>query len=171
MVETEDIKLTGGQVSYYIVCKRKLWLFSNYLQFEEFSDYVEIGKVISEETYKREKHKEVLIGGTLKIDFLKVGDEVIVHEVKKSKKLEEAHIWQVKYYIYKLKSYGINCNKGVIHYPKLFKKIEVEFEKNDEEKIKKAEKEIAEIINLEKPPEVTNKPYCRKCAYFEFCFV
>lgn len=163
--------IIGTQVSYYIVCKRKLWLFSHYLQFEQFSDYVEIGRIISEESFKREKYKEVLISDTLKIDFLKVGNEIIVHEVKKSKKLEEAHIWQVKFYIHRLKNYGVNCNRGVIHYPKIFRKIDVEFNKTDETKIKEAEKDIVSIINLDKPPDVINKPYCRKCAYFEFCFI
>ncbi len=166
-----DSKITGTQVAYYIVCKRKLWLFTHHIEMEKFSDYVALGKLLSETSFKREKPKEIAIGDTLKIDFLKIGNEVIVHEVKKSKKLEEAHIWQVKFYIYKLQEKGIKCNNGVIHYPKLMRKIEVDFKKEDREKIQLAEKEIHAIKMQKNPPEFINKPYCRKCAYFDFCVV
>ncbi|MCM8807893.1 MAG: CRISPR-associated protein Cas4, partial [Candidatus Omnitrophica bacterium] len=49
MLELFESKITGTQVAYYIVCKRKLWLFSHQIEMEEFSDYVLIGKIISEE--------------------------------------------------------------------------------------------------------------------------
>ncbi|MCM8803192.1 MAG: CRISPR-associated protein Cas4 [Candidatus Omnitrophica bacterium] len=171
MIDLFESKITGTQVAYYIVCKRKLWLFSHHIEMESFSDSVLIGKLISEESFKREKFKEISIGDTLKIDFLKVDNEIIVHEVKKSKKLEESHIWQVKYYIYRLKNLGLNCFRGVIHYPKIFKKLNVEYEETDTIKIEQALLKIKEIINQEKPPEVINKPYCRKCAYFELCYI
>ncbi|MFN4226522.1 MAG: CRISPR-associated protein Cas4 [Candidatus Ratteibacteria bacterium] len=162
--------ITGTQVAYYIVCKRKLWFFSHNIEMEEFSDYVLIGKIISEESFKREKYKEIEVGN-LKIDYIKVGNEIIVNEVKKSKKLEESHIWQVKYYIYRLKNLGLNCSRGIIHYPKIFKKLDVEYSEEDKKKIEEALVKINEIINQEKPPEVINKPYCRKCSYFELCYI
>ncbi|MEO0290623.1 MAG: CRISPR-associated protein Cas4 [candidate division WOR-3 bacterium] len=171
MFDLIEEKITGTQVAYYIVCKRKLWLFSHQIEMEEFSDYVLIGKIISEESFKREKFKEVSFGDTLKIDFLKVKDEIIVHEVKKSRRLEEAHIWQVKFYIYSLKKMGINSKRGIIHYPKLMKKIDVELNKDDEREIERAILEIKKIKNLKNPPEVINKPYCKRCAYYNFCFI
>lgn len=171
MLDLIEEKITGTQVAYYIVCKRKLWLFSHQIEMEEFSDYVLIGKIISEESFKREKFKEVSFGDTLKIDFLKVKDEIIVHEVKKSRRLEEAHIWQVKFYIYSLKKMGINSKRGIIHYPKLMKKIDVELNKDDEREIETAILEIKKIKNLKNPPEVINKPYCKRCAYYNFCFI
>jgi len=171
MTDLLEYRVTGTQVAYYIVCKRKLWLFSHRIEMENLSDSVLVGKIISEESFKREKYKEIQIGDYLKIDFLKVGDEVIVNEVKKTEKLEEAHIWQVKYYIYRLNILGINCWRGIIRYPKIFKKIEVEFKEEDREKINKILTEIEEIINLKKPPDIINKPYCRKCAYFQFCYI
>jgi len=99
-----------------------------------------------------------------------VGDEIIVNEVKKSRKLEEAHIWQTKFYIYTLQKLGINSKRGIIHYPKLLKKIDVELCEDDKKRIKEAISQIKEIKNLETLPEVKEKPYCKKCAYYEFCF-
>ncbi|MFN3406446.1 MAG: Dna2/Cas4 domain-containing protein [Caldimicrobium sp.] len=29
---------------------------------------------------------------------------------------------------------------------------------------------VKEVLNMEKPPNVVKKPYCTKCAYYEFCF-
>lgn len=165
-----ETHITGTQIAYYIVCKRKLWLFTKGLSFESFSDLVEIGKVISETSFSKEKFKEIDIGNA-KIDFLKLKDEIVVHETKKSRKLEEAHIWQVKYYIYCLRKKGINCKKGILHYPKLMKTLEVNYSAEDENIINNFLKEIVEIKKRERVPDVINKPYCKKCAYYEFCFV
>jgi CRISPR-associated exonuclease Cas4 len=166
----DEIYITGTEVAYYIVCKRKLWLFSHGIELERFSDFVEIGKVISETYFKREKFKEIEMQ-SFKIDFIKIGSEIIVNEVKKSKKLEEAHIWQTKFYIYQLKKLGIECKKGIIHYPKLLKKIDVELTESDKIKIEEALGKIEEIEKLEKPPDVINKPYCKNCAYYQFCYI
>jgi CRISPR-associated exonuclease Cas4 len=159
---------TGTQIAYYVVCKRKLWLFSHQICFEKYSDYVELGRLINESSFKEEKHKEIEIGD-VKIDFIKTKNGVIVHEVKKSRKLEPAHIWQVKFYIYTLQQFGITCNSGIIHYPKLFKKINVDFTEEDRAVIEKFKKEINLILNSKLPP-VINQSYCKKCSYYEFCY-
>lgn len=171
MINLIESKITGTQVAYYIVCKRKLWLFTHNIEMEKFSEYVEIGKLISETNFKREKYKEVSFGDTLKVDFLKIKDEIVVHEVKKSRKLESAHIWQVKFYIYFLRKMGINSKRGVIHYPKLMKKVDVELTPEDEKKIEKALNEIESIKKLKNPPPVIDKSYCKKCAYYSFCYI
>jgi len=165
-----ESKITGTKIAYYFVCKRKLWLFSNNITMEKFSDLVDIGKLISETTFKREKEKEILIGDTIKIDFLKIGDEIVVHEVKKSRKLEEAHIWQVKFYIYTLQKLGVKCNSGIIHYPKLMRKIDVKFDNCDIEKIEIIRQEIIELLKMNIPQPI-KKSYCNKCAYYSFCFL
>lgn len=169
MIDIAESKITGTEVAYYIVCKRKLWLFAHHLEMEQFSDYVALGKLISEESFKRERIRE--IGDTIKIDFLKIKDKVIVHEVKKSRKLEPAHIWQVKYYIYQLQKKGVNCESGIIHYPKLMRKIDVILNKEAKAKIENVMSEIKETISLKNPPPVKKKPYCPKCAYYDYCFI
>ena len=44
----EDLTYTGTQVNYYLICKRKLWLFSRGLEIEEISDLVLLGKLLHE---------------------------------------------------------------------------------------------------------------------------
>ncbi|MFH1897759.1 MAG: Dna2/Cas4 domain-containing protein [Candidatus Desantisbacteria bacterium] len=52
----DQLTYTGTQVNYYLICKRKLWLFSHHLEMEATSDLVTLGKVLQEESYSR-KHK------------------------------------------------------------------------------------------------------------------
>ncbi|MCS6955974.1 MAG: CRISPR-associated protein Cas4 [Candidatus Calescibacterium sp.] len=166
-----DERITGTQVAYYMVCKRKLWFFTKGIEMENSNDSVIIGKVISQEAFKREKYREVVIGETIKVDFIRIGKEIVVHEVKKSRKMEEAHIWQVKFYMYSLRKFGVPVNMGIIHYPKIMKKMEVTFDSEDEKKIEESLSQINLIKNLEFPPAVINKPFCKNCAYYELCYV
>ena len=112
--------VTGVMVYYYFVCKKKLWYFINNITMEQESELVGIGKLIDETSYRREK-KHILIDENISVDFLK--DWKVVHEVKKSRKIEEASEWQLKYYIWLLKEKGISVEKGILDYPLLRKKI------------------------------------------------
>ena len=114
-----QIIITGTQINYYFVCKRKLWLFSKHISMEQTSDLVEIGSILHETSYKR-KRREIQLEG-IKIDFFEK-NRGIIHEVKKSKTIENAHIWQLKYYLYYFKQLGINVT-GEINYP-ILRKIE-----------------------------------------------
>lgn len=64
------------------------------------SELVEIGKLIHENSYSRKRKKITLEG--IKVDIIDA-KRGIFHEVKKSRSLEESHIWQLKYYLYYFK--------------------------------------------------------------------
>lgn len=162
------IKPTGVMVYYYFVCKRKLWFFCKNITLEDNSEAVGIGKLIDETSYKRE-HKHINIDNVINIDFIK--DWKILHDIKKSRSVEEASIWQLKYYIYYLRKKGINIEKGVLDYPKLKKRIDVFLENEDIERLEKIIYEIDEINNLRKPSKIEDKKICKKCAYYELCYV
>ena len=161
-------EISGTMFYYYFVCKRKLWFFANEIQMESENEDVIIGKLIDENSYSREL-KHVLIDNTVNIDFIK--EWKILHEVKKQKSIEEAGIWQLKYYIYFLRKRGINIEKGILDYPKLKKRQEIFLSKEDEERIENILLEIREIINLKLPPKLEKLKICRKCAYFEYCYI
>lgn len=160
--------ITGMMVYYYFVCKRKLWFFSNNLTMEENSELVGIGKLIDETTYKREK-KDISIDGNVSIDFL--SDWKVIHEVKKSKKIEEASIWQLKYYIFLLKQKGIDIKKGILDYPLLRKRKEIFLTTQDEERLEIILEDIYGIIFLKYPPVINKQSICKKCAYYELCYI
>ncbi len=100
--------LTGTHIAYLHTCHRKLWLFANGIQMEHTSDIVADGKLIADSTYldRARKYTELAIEG-IKIDFYDAKNKV-VHEVKKSDKVEQAHFAQVKYYLAVLVRNGID---------------------------------------------------------------
>lgn len=165
------MQITGTHFNYYMVCHRKLWLFSNSLQMEQTSDIVYEGKLIHETSYNQrsEKYTEVELDG-IKIDFYDANNKV-VHEVKKSNKVEKAHEWQLKYYMYVLEKAGINGVTGILEYPRLRKKTEILLSEVDIEEIKLAEKKIIDICNSEACPNTINTKICKNCSYYDFCYV
>ncbi len=165
------MNITGTHFNYYQVCKRKLWLFANGLNMEHTSDLVYDGKLIQETSYpqRSERYEELEMGG-IKIDFYDARNRVI-HEIKRSNKIERAHEWQVKYYIYVLEQTGIEGVSGVLEYPTLRHTARVTLSDNDRAKIQNMEREIEQIVESETCPPVINARICKSCSYYEFCYV
>jgi len=163
----QNLNFTGTQINYYFVCHRKLWLFSRDIRFESENEYVQLGRLIDENSYKR-NNKQIEIG-KIKIDF--IDSKGVIHEVKKSNKIEKAHIYQLKYYILTLKRMGAENITGEINYPKLKKKEAVFLQAEDEVEFERIFSDIQKILDQPKPPAVIKKGICAKCAYYEFCFV
>lgn len=162
--------ITGTHFNYYQVCHRKLWLFANGINMEHTSDLVAEGKLIHENTYpfRSDKYTEIEIDG-VKVDFYDARNKV-VHEIKKSRSHEEAHEWQVKYYLFVLKRNGIDGATAVLEYPTLRKTLNLELSTDDDEKIVEMRRQIEEIISAPKCPPLLNSRKCRNCSYFDFCY-
>lgn len=161
-------KITGVMVYYNFVCTRKLWYFSNDLNMEFNSELVGMGKLIDQTSYSREK-KNILVDETINVDFLK--DWKVIHEVKKSRKIDVAAKWQLKYYIWILRNKGVDIEKGILDYPLLRKRENVLLDLTEEVELLKILDEIKDIINRETPPIVSKKGICKKCAYYELCYI
>lgn len=165
MFETD---ITGMQIYYYYVCKRKLWYFVNGLTMESENENVKIGKIVDETSYKNEK-KHILINDTINIDY--ISEHKLLHEVKKSRKIEEAGISQIKYYLYYLKKRGVEGLRGRIDFPLLKHSVDVELTKEDEIELEKAIENIVKISSLDLPPEFERKRICKSCAYCDLCCI
>jgi CRISPR-associated exonuclease Cas4 len=163
---SDSLSYTGTEVNYYFVCRRKLWFFSHNLTLEADSDLVLLGKLLHEEGYRR-KFKEVSIG-RVKIDFLERGKGEI-HEVKRSRRLEKAHLFQLLYYLYYLKKIGVDV-KGVLHYPLLKRTVAVDLTDENVKELESVLEEMSKIIALPAPPTVEKKSFCKKCSYYELCW-
>ena len=163
-----DKDITGLMVYYYEVCKRKLWYFTNDIQLEENNSNVILGKLLEENSYTRDE-KKINIDGVINIDFIR--SKKILHEIKKSNSIEPASILQVQYYLYYLEKKGLVGLKGILDYPLLKQTVEVNLTDKDRENLDNIIIGIKEILRKESPPTLEKKGICRKCAYFDLCFV
>lgn len=164
------MKLIGTHFNYYQVCKRKLWLFANSIGMEHTSDLVYEGKLIHEEAYpqRSSRYEEIEMDG-IKVDYYDAAHRVI-HEIKKSDKVEMAHEWQLKYYIYVFERNGLTGVTGVLEYPVLRKKDTVLLSDVDRDMIHQMEEEIVRIIDSDICPPLEKKRICKNCSYFDFCY-
>jgi CRISPR-associated exonuclease Cas4 len=131
---------------------------------------VRIGRVLHEINEEKSQNAELSIDN-IKID--KLTKEYLL-EVKKSDSDVEAVKWQVLLYLYKLKQKGVekkgkiefiekNRQKRKIHY--------VELDEVSQERLLEILKEIEDLISLPKPPTAVLEKKCKKCAYYEYCFI
>lgn len=172
------MNITGTHINYYRLCKRKLWLFFNSIHLEQTSDLVADGKVIEEESYQQrsERYMQIELSAEYesttivgKIDFFDTRDRV-VHETKRSNKVEQAHIWQVKFYLWLLKLNNIEVEKGILEYPKLREKEEVFLDEEDIAYLKKTIQEIEAVVYDKNCPTIIQTRICRSCSYHDFCY-
>ena len=160
--------ITGTFVNYYIHCKTQLWLFANKINLEDNSEDVRIGKVLHE--LNEDKVSEVSIEN-IKVD--KITRDYVI-EVKKSDSDLEAGKWQLLFYLYRLKQKGI-VKKGRLE---VFerkkgerKRYEVVLDGESEEKLVELLEDIEKIIKSPSPQNPVFENKCKKCAYYEYCFI
>ncbi|WP_148882548.1 CRISPR-associated protein Cas4 [Thermococcus aciditolerans] len=163
----DDLLLTGTEINYLFICPTKLWYFAKGITMEQESEWVDLGRFLHERRYSNEE-KEVQIG-RVKIDFIRKGEIIEVHEVKKGKSMEKAHEMQALYYLYYLKRLGVKA-MAVLHYPQLNETKEITLDGRERE-VEEAIQEVARIKSLSVPPKPVKSKKCRKCAYYELCWV
>lgn len=162
---------TGTEVNYYAVCTRKLWFFSHDIQMEQESDRVALGKNIHEQSYpeRREGYRE-WEHGPIKLDYFDPKKQ-IVHEVKLSRKMENAHELQVRYYLYYLKAHGFGNAHAILEYPLLKKRMEIENIENNEKELIKTIAKVNLVKREVKAPAIpAKKGICKSCSYYDFCY-
>jgi len=174
------MQITATHINYYNICHRKLWLFTNGINMEHTSDTVADGKLIHETSYpqRAEKYREIDLSFKLsdevdlsgKIDFYNA-KEKIIHEIKRSDKIEGAHEWQVKFYLWLLKLNGIEDATAVLEYPTLRQTNTIELTDTDIRYLEKITIEIIRLKDSEKCPPVIHSKICKSCSYYELCYV
>lgn len=133
---------------------------------EQEHERVQLGRLVHEESYSRHR-KELDIDGKIVLDWREDG---LIHEVKLTDKMEEAHEMQLLYYLYYLKLKGVENLRGQIDYPKLRETKLVELTADREEQIERALREMQRIVSSEEAPRVEWMKICRSCSYAELCW-
>lgn len=164
------MKVNGTLINYYFHCRRQCYLHGNRLNLEDNSETVQIGKAIHEERQEQSKDTELAIDN-IKID--KLTKDYLV-EVKKSDADVEASKWQLLYYLKVLKEKGVE-RKGKLEFVEKNKtKNKILYFELTEENMKELDfyvESIEKLLQEENIPDVLNEPKCKKCAYYEYCYI
>ena len=164
------MEVNGTLINYYFHCKRQCYLHGNRVNLEDHSEIVQIGKAIHEEKARQSENTEIAIDN-IKLDKL---TKEYLTEVKKSDADVEAAKWQLLYYLKVLKEKGI-VRKGKLEFVeknKTDKKIiYFELTKENEQQLEKYEGQIKALLLQEIVPDRINEPKCKKCAYYEYCYI
>ena len=163
-------QITGTLINYYFHCKTQCWLHANRINLEDNSEDVRIGKILHEIQEEKNKKSEIAIDN-VKID--KLTKEYLV-EIKKSDSDPEAVKWQVLLYLYKLKQKGV-VKKGKIEFiekNRQSKKVHyVALDEANEKRLLEVLDAIGNLIDLPVTPMPVFEKHCKKCAYYEYCFI
>lgn len=165
------MKITGTIINYYFHCKRQCYLFANRINLEDNSEDVRIGRVLHEIRAKDNKNTEVKYEN---IVLDKVGSKYI-EEYKKSDADAQAAQMQLIFYLKQLYDKGI-IKEGKLLYDEKNKKEgkKTEIIKLDDKNINrlnKCIKDIEQLVNQEKVPDVEQDKKCKRCAYYDYCYL
>jgi CRISPR-associated exonuclease Cas4 len=161
--------ITGSLIESFLICERQAWLMAHQVTPDQDHPYLEIGRLIDEESFTEEKKKISL--ENMIIDLIKTENKtLIIGEIKKSSKAQDMAKLQLAFYLYSLKNnYGIKAD-GILIFPKEKRRLRVILDKELEEKIEDTIKKVEVLIYRERPPLPQKIPYCKLCAYREFCW-
>ena len=164
-----DYLITPSLLSAYIVCKRQAWLMSRNIGSDQDNPYLELGRMINDEFYKRQR-KEIVIDN-MKIDLLENSYDnlLIVGEIKKSSNAAESSKYQLLFYLYNLKKLGIKA-QGMLLFPTERRREKIYLTKEYEKEIESLIEELKRFLLLEKPPKAIKIHRCSYCSYKEFCW-
>lgn len=163
------MKVNGTLMNYYIHCPRQCYLFGNRINLEDNSETVNIGKILHEERADTENAEIAL--ENIRLDKL---TKEYLTEVKKSDADIEACKWQLLLYLKILKDKGI-MRKGKLEFiekKKTDKKVIVlELTPEIEIALQNHIHAIEVLLASDTVPPILNKSSCKKCAYYEYCYI
>jgi CRISPR-associated exonuclease Cas4 len=175
-------RVGGMLIGYYVLCPRKAWLSMNGLWMEQESTTVALGRQIDDDSYERER-KEIMLtaeapdGTPLvgKVDWAQL-DAGVLHETKKSAAAEEAHVWQLRFYLWLLSLNGVTGPqeqpfRGEINYPRQRRTQAVELHDAHTDRLADI---VAALCRLSEqgtpPPRHDTRSFCRQCAFEDLCY-
>jgi CRISPR-associated exonuclease Cas4 len=190
MTSPSELRIGGMLVGYYRLCPRKAWLSMRGIWMEQESEAVALGRLLDQHSYDRaDKHITLeaeapdgaggpairLIG---KIDRanLRTGPiGGVLHETKKSRACEEAHFWQVRFYLWLLALNVPDAEpgtfRGQLDYPLLRRTETVTLTPAHEAELARTVTAIRALAGQDVPPDrLAKRSFCAKCAYEELCY-
>ncbi len=126
------------------------------------------GRLNQEAHYKRAT-KELSLPGMRLDQVRREGGKLIVSEVKKSSRFLPATRLQLGYYLWRLSEEGMEAS-GEILVPAERKREVVELTRELKEDVESTVATIEALVQETRPPPAKKIPFCKRCAYAEFCW-
>jgi CRISPR-associated exonuclease Cas4 len=161
-------EVTRTLVWYYAVCPREAWLIAHQMEPEREFDLLAEGRLNQEAHYKRAT-KELSLPGMRLDQVRREGGRLIVSEVKKTSRFLPATRLQLGYYLWRLAEEGMNAS-GEILVPKERKRELVELTLELKAEVEALLERIEALLREPVPLPAKKIPFCRRCAYAEFCW-
>ncbi len=161
-------EVTGTLVWYYAICPREAWLMAHEIEPERDFDLLAEGRLNQEAHYKRAT-KELALPGMRLDQVRREGDRLIVSEVKKSSRFLPATRLQLGYYLWRLAEEGMEAS-GEILVPEERKREVLELTPELRAEVEALVAKIEALVREPAPPPAKKIPFCKKCAYAEFCW-
>jgi CRISPR-associated exonuclease Cas4 len=162
------VRVTGTLVWYYAICPRGAWLIAHKLEPDREFELLAEGRLNQEAHYRRAT-KELSLPGVRLDRVRREGNKLIVSEVKKTSRFLPATRLQLGYYLWRLSGEGMEAS-GEILIPEERKREVVELTPDLDAEIRSLVAKIETLIREPTPPAAKKIPYCKKCAYAEFCW-
>lgn len=161
-------EVTGTLVWYYAICPREAWLMAHEIEPDRDFELLAEGRLNQEAHYKRAT-KELALPG-MRLDQVRREDgKLIVSEVKKSSRFLPATRLQLGYYLWRLAEEGMEAS-GEILVPEERKREVLELTPELRAEIEDLVERIKALVREPAPPPAEKIPFCKKCAYAEFCW-
>jgi len=161
--------ITGTLVWYAMICPREVWLMAHEIEPDEGDTRLEWGRFLSELSYPRSRRREIALPG-MKLDLVeRQGPQLVVAEVKASSRFVDAARMQVLFYLWRLREMGIEA-KGELRFPEERRRIQVALDAEGERALQEVIARVETILAQPLPPPPVRVPFCRSCAYREFCW-
>ncbi len=166
--DLRPVPISGALIQAYAVCPRQAWLLGHAIEPWRDHERLSLGRLLHATAYPRERHEISLPG--MKIDFIRdEGEVLLAAEVKLSSKAEASHRLQLGYYLLRLAEEGLAV-RGQLRYPKERKVVDVALTPELAERVRSLIAEIEALLKKPEPPKARRIPYCKSCAYYEFCW-
>lgn len=145
-------------------------MHGNRLNLEDNSELVQIGKAIHEVKAQDRENAEIVIDN-IRLDRLTAE---YLTEIKKSDSDVEACKWQLYYYLKVLKDKGI-IRKGKLEFEEKNKTgratVILTLGEDEEKQLEHIQAQIEELLQMDEVPPAEESSRCKKCAYYEYCFI
>lgn len=155
-------------INYFFHCKRQCWLFSNRINLEDNSEDVRVGRVLHSLADNNKPHAFGVAD-----HYDKVTGQYVV-EMKKSDSDIESAKWQLILYLSELQDMGVE-RKGRLEFCEAEKQnrktLPIDLDDTTLNLLNRHKAEILKLLESGVPPEPVFAPKCKKCAYYEYCYI